>query len=300
MSMACSYRRRDMLQDDGPATVEFDIRLPDGRTLHAYDRPPASSTEVAVYWHHGSPNIGAPPAPLFPRSDELGIRWISHDRPGYGGSASHDGRTVAATAADAAAVADALGVERFAVMAHSGGGPNALACAAMLPERVLAVVVIAGLAPTDAEGLDWFDGFGASGSAELRAAIEGREALEHQLEHSEDEFTADDHAELAGEWSWFIDVVKPAVAGGLGGFVDDDLAAVRPWGFDPSDIDAPTLVVHGTNDSVVPPAHGQWLSVHCRAGELWLRDGDGHISVMRSANDALTWLTSRASRRARR
>lgn len=151
--------------------IETDLTLPDGRVLHAYD---TGGEGLPVFWHHGTPNLGAPPRPLFSE----GVRWISFDRPGYGGSTAVPERDVASVAGCAAAVADALGVERFAVMGHSGGGPHALACAALLPDRVLGVVSVSGLAPFDADGLEWFAGMNASGAAGLRAAVAGRAAKE--------------------------------------------------------------------------------------------------------------------------
>src|ERR671916_1313979 len=151
--------------------TETDLKLSDGRTLHAYDTGANDADDrLAVFWHHGSPNIGPPPEPLFAAADRLGIRWASYDRPGYGGSTPRPDRDVASAAADASAVADALGIERFAVMGHSSGGSHALACAALLPECVLGVVSVSGVAPFGAEGLDWFEGFGPGGAAQLRAA----------------------------------------------------------------------------------------------------------------------------------
>jgi pimeloyl-ACP methyl ester carboxylesterase len=119
--------------------AETDLELGDGRTSHVYDTyPDDAGARLAVFWHHGTPNTGAPPEPLFPAADERGIRWVSHDRPGYGGSTPRTGRDVASVAADVSSIADALGIGRFAVMGSSGGGPHALACGALLPERVLA------------------------------------------------------------------------------------------------------------------------------------------------------------------
>ncbi|HEX5849276.1 MAG TPA: alpha/beta fold hydrolase, partial [Rubrobacter sp.] len=127
---------------------ETNVEAGDGRTLHAYDTGTAGMDgRLVVFWHHGTPNTGAPPEPLFEAADRLGIRWLSYDRPGYGGSTSRKDRNVASAAADVSDVADALGITRFAVMGHSGGGPHALACAALLPERVLGVVSVSGLAP---------------------------------------------------------------------------------------------------------------------------------------------------------
>ncbi|MFE2758021.1 alpha/beta fold hydrolase [Actinosynnema sp. NPDC059335] len=272
--------------------VEFDVRV-GGRTLRAYD---TGAGEFPVFWHHGTPNVGAPPAPLFDTAARLGIRWLSYDRPGYGGSTPDPGRDVASAAACVTAVADALGVERFGVFGHSGGGPHALACAALLPHRVLGVVSGAGLAPFDAPDLDWFGGMAASGVASLRAAAAGRAAKE-RFEASgveyDPEFTPADLDALAGDWAWFGDVVGPAVAAGPGGLIDDDLAYVNPWGFDPADVTAPVLLLHGGRDRVVPASHAGWLARRSPSAELRLSEEDGHISVLRAAPSALDWLRAK-------
>ena len=277
----------------------LDIPLPDGRTLHAYDSGRAGGSEqLIVAWHHGTPNIGTPPEPLFSISQRLGIRWISHDRPGYGGSTPLPGRDVASAAADTAAVADALGIGRFAVMGHSGGGPHALACAALLGDRVLGAVSVSGLAPHDAAGLDWFAGMADPTAASLRAAEAGREAKERHeasAEAADPGFVPADFEALGAEWGWFLSVVRPAQAGGPGPLIDDDLAYVAPWGFDPGDLAVPTLLLHGVQDRIAPVAHAAWLAERIPASELWLRPDDGHISVLRSAPDALEWLASTAA-----
>jgi pimeloyl-ACP methyl ester carboxylesterase len=277
--------------------AETDITLSDGRTLHMYDRGGRPGDRLAVIWLHGTPNIGAPPVPLFAAADELGIRWVSYDRPRYGGSTPVENRNVASAAADVAAVADAAGLDRFAVMGHSGGGPHALACGALLPDRVVAVVSVSGLAPYGADGLDWFAGMSDSGAASLRAALEGRAAMEKFVASAGDTmvFTEADHAALAGEWAWFSDVVNPAIAPGPGALIDDDLAYVAPWGFDPAQVTAPVLLVHGEQDRSVPCAHSRWLAGRCPAAELWLCPADGHISVLSSGAAALAWLVGQAS-----
>jgi pimeloyl-ACP methyl ester carboxylesterase len=279
-------------------TTELDLTLGDGATLHVYDTGPAGGDDrLAVFWHHGTPNLGAPPAPLFAESDRLGIRWVSYDRPGYGGSTPCPGRSVGSAAGYVAAVADSLGIERFALMGHSGGGPHALACGALLPDRAVAVVSGAGLAPFDAEGLDWFAGMVPSGVASLSAAAEGRAAKErHEASDAEydPEFTPADLAALGGEWSWFGSVVGPAVAAGPGGLIDDDLAYVSPWGFDPAGVAVPVLLLHGGRDRIVPSSHGEWLAARCPSAELRLSPDDGHISILTSAPAALAWLRERA------
>jgi pimeloyl-ACP methyl ester carboxylesterase len=280
---------------------EADLKLPDGRTLHYYDASPGPSEgSLAVFWQHGTPNIGAPPKPLFPAAKRLGIRWLGYDRPGYGGSTLVSGRNVASAAGDVASLADAFGIDRFAVMGHSGGGPHALACGALLSDRVLGVVSGSALAPYDAEGLDWFAGMAPAGAAELRAAAEGREALEEHLAGARfdpEMFTPEDHGALEGPWSWLLSVVEPAMEGGTAGMVDDDLAYVAPWGFDPKQVGAPVLFLHGGRDRVVPSSHGVWLSNHIPGAELWVRPDDGHVSVLSAAEAAMEWLRRRAGPR---
>jgi pimeloyl-ACP methyl ester carboxylesterase len=204
---------------------------------------------------------------------------------------------VASAAADAAAVADALGIERFAVMGHSGGGPHALACAALLPKRITAVVAAASLAPYGAEGLEWFAGMSPSGEASLRAAVAGRETKErHEASAPEGDpgFVDADLVALRGDWSWFSRIVEAGLANGTDGLVDDDLAYVTPWGFDPRGTRAPTLLLHGVSDRVVPANHGRWLAASIPDAEQWFRPDAGHISILREARAALEWLVERA------
>jgi len=288
--------------------TEADIRLADGQILHAYDtrpdgnasNPGASGSPVALFWLHGSPNVGAPPEPLFAAAEANGLRWVSYDRPGYGGSSPHEGRTVASAAADVAAIADALGIGRFAVLGHSGGGPHALACAGLLGERVIAAASVSAPAPFDADGLDWFAGWSPGIAAENRAAAGGRESLEAHWAKAEPEdmsafFTEADMAALGGNWSWLAGVAGQAIEQGNQGYLEDTLASVRPWGFRLDAIRVPVLIMHGAEDKMVPCAHGRWLAGRCPAAELRIVPDAGHITVLDSAPEALTWLAARAS-----
>jgi pimeloyl-ACP methyl ester carboxylesterase len=280
--------------------TETDLTLSDGRTLHVYDTAADSAdTRLVIFWHHGTPNLGAPPEPLLPAATQLGIRWVSYDRPGYGGSAPRPGRNIASGATDVAGIADALGIGRFAVMGYSGGGTYALACAALLPQRVVGVVCLGCMAPFHAEGLDWFAGMSASGAARLRAAAAGRAAVAAHLAAAEfdpEEFTATDHAALEGTWGWLGRVAEQAQEGGIPeGNVDDELALVAPWGFDPGQVSAPVLLVHGEQDRIAPSAHGRWLARQLRSAALWPRPDDGHLSVLDSAAAALSWLREHSS-----
>jgi pimeloyl-ACP methyl ester carboxylesterase len=286
--------------------TEADILLADGRTLHAYQTradgaassPGASGSPVAVFWLHGSPNIGSPPEPLFAAAEASGLYWVSYDRPGYGGSSPHDGRTVASAAADVAAIADAFGIGRFAVLGHSGGGPHALACAALLPERVIAAASLSAPAPFGADGLDWFAGWSPGIAAENRAATGGRAALEAHWAQTEPEdmdafFTEADLAALGGDWSWLAGVAGQAMEQGNEGYLEDTLASVQPWGFGPDAIRVPVLIMHGAKDKMVPCAHAEWLAANCPAAELRIVPDAGHITVLDYAPQALTWLAAR-------
>jgi pimeloyl-ACP methyl ester carboxylesterase len=279
-------------------SAERDVVLPGGRALHVYEAGADDPDAGVVFWHHGTPNTGAPPAPLIPAARARGLRWVSYDRPGYGGSSPHPGRDVAAAAADVAAIADALGVARFAVMGHSGGATHALACAALLGDRVTAAACGSGLAPRAAEGLDWHAGMGAAAVAEHHAAEAGRAALAAHLAAADFDpelFTPADHAALAGPWGWLATVAQQALAGGPDGQIDDGLAYVAPWGFDPAAVRVPVLILHGAEDRMVPAAHGAWLAARVPGAEWWRREGEGHVSVLGdgTAAAALDWLYSR-------
>lgn len=287
-------------------TRELDVRLDDGRVLRAFDtRPSRAGTDVGaseslatVFWFHGSPNLGSPPEPLFAAAEANSLHWISYDRPGYGGSSPHDGRTVGSAAADVAAIADALGIHRFAVFGHSGGGPHALACAALLPARVTAAVSVSAPAPLTADGLDWFAGWSPGIAAENRAAMGGRTALRAHWAQAEPEdvaafFTEADIAALGDGWSWLASVSGQAIDQGDEGMLEDTLAAVQPWEFRPEDISVPVLIMHGERDKMVPCAHGRWLSAHCPTAEHRPVPSAGHITVLDDAPDALAWTSSR-------
>ncbi len=213
---------------------ELDILTTDGRVLHAYDLGPTGrSDELVVLWHHGTPNTGAPPEPLFEVARSLGIRWIGYDRPSYGGSTPHPGATVAAAAADARQIADQLGIDRFAVFGHSGGGPRALACGALL--RTACLRLSASPPPRPGRPRDSTTSRGMSdGTArELQAAVRGRAELEEVLASNEfdpQSFIPADYAALEGNWSWFNGIVEAATANGFDGMVADDVEHDGPVG----------------------------------------------------------------------
>jgi pimeloyl-ACP methyl ester carboxylesterase len=278
---------------------ERELVLADGRVVHVYDSGPTTGAELAVFWMHGTPQNGLPPQPLVDLGALGRTRWLSHDRPGYAGSDPQPGRTVASVAADVAAIADAAGIDRFAVLGASGGGPHALACARLLGRRVTAAAVLAGVAPYDAPGLDWYAGMGEAGVAEFQAAVAGRHELWAHLcaeQYDPTMFAPTDVTALEGGRyaPWLLSTLADALVHGGSGLIDDDLAFVAPWGFDVADITVPALFVHGTDDRFVPIAHSRWLAARCPGAERREAPGEGHISIFDCAEATLDWLVLRS------
>jgi len=274
-----------------PEVFERDVRLPDGRVIHSYDTGPDSgASDLTVLWHHGSPQTGRLPDPLRAAAADRDIRLISYGRPSYGGSSHHPGRSIGSAAGDVARFVDAAGVTSFATMGASGGGPHALACAALLPDRVTAVVTLAGPAPYTTD-FDWYAGM-VTPLGPLTAA-EGREARARYAEVDEFDrncFTAADWAALDGAWASLGADAGHAGQAGPDGLIDDDVALMSPWGFDVTQIQTPVLLVHGGEDRVIPVSHSEWLVRRLPSAEFWLRPRDGHISVLHAVPVALDWL----------
>jgi pimeloyl-ACP methyl ester carboxylesterase len=137
---------------------ELDVTARDGRTIHVYDA--GAPNGFPVVYHHGTPSSGRPADAWVDDAHAQGVRWISFDRAGYGGSSPCLGRSIGDVAGDVADVLDALGADRFGTWGFSGGGPHALACAALLPDRCVAAVTVASVGPYGVDGLDWHDGMG--------------------------------------------------------------------------------------------------------------------------------------------
>jgi pimeloyl-ACP methyl ester carboxylesterase len=277
----------------------------DGRTLRVVEGGDPKGLPVVV--HHGTPGSALQYPPDEADAARKGIRLISYDRPGYGGSAPERGRTVADAAGDVAAIADALGFERFGTYGASGGGPHALACAALLAERVVGAVTIAGVAPFDAEGLDWSAGFGQSNIDEFAAAQQGRDALERFTTHERDQMIAadpavmvevirslvspPDAAALSGELGeYLLRSLQEGVTERVDGWIDDDYAILAPWGFELDAIRVPTLLWHGEQDLFVPIAHGRWLAGRIGGVDARFEPDHGHVSLVVRVPEVHAWL----------
>lgn len=252
----------------------------------------------ALIAHGGTPDDGSMHSETLAQGAARGLRQVSYARPGYAGSDRHEGRSVADCAADVEAIADALGIERFHTVGWSGGGPHALACAALLPDRVIAAATVAGAAPHDGEGFEWSAGMGAENIEEMGLAERGAEALEAYLyrvaeevrESTPEDLVAilgdlvsePDRAALTAEYaaeshSSFLG----AVSTGIWGWLDDDLSFVRSWGFALDEMRVPVSIWHGREDRFVPLAHGEWLAANVRGARSHLLEGEGHISLSR-------------------
>lgn len=278
------------------------LQLADGRTLEYLVTGPADG--IPLILHGGTPSAAMFFEPMAETATAHGLRFVVHNRPGYGGSSPQPGRTVAAVADDVAALLDDLGADRFLTVGWSGGGPHALACAALLPERCVAAASLAGVAPYGAAGLDWLDGMAPPNIEEFEAATTGEAALTTFLEAQAPGLAAvrgDQIAAALGDLvsevdrkaltDRFADYMAAsfagAVAAGISGWRDDDLAFVRDWGFDLSAIGVPVAVWQGGQDRMVPFAHGRWLAGRLPGAAAHLDPAEGHLSLVLNAFDVI-------------
>ncbi|MFF5767655.1 alpha/beta fold hydrolase [Streptomyces tanashiensis] len=293
------------------------VRTDDGRLLVAEEWGDPSGTPVVLF--HGTP--GTRLGTLLPglASQHPGFRFLAYDRPGYGESQRAPGRRVADAARDTAAVADAFGIERFAVVGRSGGGPHALACAALLPERVRAATVLVGLAPPDATGLDWQAGmtpFNVREYGLARARLDGRDpdGLEQDLaaraavlRRDPVRLLDDLRAELSPHdlpvvedprvRTVLLRTYQEALRVSHHGWLDDCLAFVSPWGLDLTSITAPVLLWHGLDDAFSPVAHTRWLAGRIPGAEPVVVPDAGHFAAQLALPDVLGWLESQGDGR---
>jgi pimeloyl-ACP methyl ester carboxylesterase len=284
------------------------VQTSDGRDLQVLEGGAPDGVPVVI--HHGTPGGAGLHSPWVQDAAAKGLRLISFSRPGYGTSTRLPGRRVADIASDVERIADELGLGRFLTWGISGGGPHALACAALLPDRVVAAGSLAAIGPYGADGLDFFAGMGPGNVEEFGLAVEhGQESLRERYVEQADEFRQADVAGLVAAMQGFLSEVDAreltlglgeyllasthvGLEHGVDGWLDDDFT--QPWGFDVRDIRVPVLLWQGREDEMVPYAHGEWLATQIPGVEAHLSDEDGHLTLItRRVPEVHAWLLQR-------
>jgi pimeloyl-ACP methyl ester carboxylesterase len=288
--------------------MERAVQTTDGRTLAVEEAGDPAGRPVLV--HGGTPNSRHLYGPDAADAAAHGLRLISYDRPGYGGSTPNPGRAVADCTGDVRAICAALGIDRLAMWGISGGGPHVLACAALLPDLVAAVASLASLAPYVADGLDWFDGMGQDNVDDFRLLATDKKAARAKLDKEREEMLATSASELAegmkslltptdaaaltGEFAEFLTYsMQDGLRPGGEGWWEDGVAHAGAWGFELAQISVPVLLLHGREDMFVPFGHGQWLAAHIPGVEARLLDHDGHLTLTQHhIGEVHAWLAS--------
>jgi pimeloyl-ACP methyl ester carboxylesterase len=282
------------------------VRTPDGRALAVDSGGDPSGRPVLAFM--GTPNSRLLYAPTLVDAAARGVQLISYDRPGYGRSTPRPDHRIADVAADVRAICDALGIGELPVWGISGGGPYALACAALLPEIVTAAASLASPAPYGSDGLDYFTGMGEENVNDIKLSLTDPQAARAKLEEDREQLLALTPAELAAVLRTLLSPVDAAVldgrlaeylvqsdrdglsAGGQGWW-DESLALVRPWGFSLSQIARPVLLLHGHADRFVPIEHGRWLAGQIPGVEARLLPDDGHLTLLQNrVGEVHEWL----------
>ncbi|GAA2146867.1 alpha/beta hydrolase [Nocardioides koreensis] len=293
----------------------LEVKTDDGRVLEVLT---GGDPDGLPWLYHGGSPTAAVPYPVFEdTAARLGLQMVTYSRPGYGTSTPYPwtcgAPRIVDDVADSVAILDHLGTTEFVTLGWSGGGPRALACGAVLPDRCLAVATLAGVAPKDGDGLDWFEGMAPENRAEYAAAEQGAEAYADYLTHDFLPILRAPHDELVAAMGGLLTPVDAAVftdelgdylarslhhagAQGVVGARDDGLAATRPWGFDLGAVRVPVAVWQGRQDAMVPFAHGEWLVAHVPGAEAHLFDDEGHLSLAVRIEEILTDLRRLAGR----
>jgi pimeloyl-ACP methyl ester carboxylesterase len=291
-----------------PAHLEHRIKTHDGRSLAVAEW--GDPNGLPLISEHGTPGgriqYWEDPT-IYARH---GLRRLTYDRPGYGESTRHKGRSIADAVDDVAAITEALGIDRFVVAGGSGGGPHCLATAALMPDRVIRCLAQVSIAPYPSEGLDWLAGMTQGNIDEFTAAMEGEEPMRAiaererettlgRLTEGRSDFLGDsyelseaDKAQMAKHMTLVADQLINALATGVDGWVDDMLAFVKPWGFDVTTIRVPTRIKFGRTDNLVPPAHGDWLAAHIPNAIVDAHDAAGHAGDDGEVESLHSWIAT--------
>ncbi|MGC4845932.1 alpha/beta fold hydrolase [Micromonospora sp. DT15] len=290
-----------------PDATQRLVTTPDGR--HLAVETSGTADGLPVFLLHGTPGSRSGPRPRGIVVYRLGVHLVCYDRPGYGDSDRHEGRLVADAAADVAAIADDLGIERFSVVGRAGGGPHALACAALLPDRVTRAAVLVGLAPAGAPDLDWYAGMAETNVKDYGQADDDLAALTLNLKVRADEARRDPmtlldflRPQLPDEDIRVVDdlairrlltdMYSEALRHGPEGWIDDVLAIRHSWGFDLGAIRAEVRLWHGEQDRFSPVEHSHWLASRIARAEVQVQPGTAHFGAVEILPQTLNWLAA--------
>jgi len=291
-----------------PMEYEGTANARDGRKLAFVQRGAEDGVPVIVC--HGTPGSRRTRHPDPEMYERHGVKMVVYDRPGYGESDPHIGRSVADAAPDIDAIADELGFDRFAVVGGSGGAPHALACGALLQDRVLRVGALVTPAPSHTDDFDFYEGLAELNVKEFGAALEGRESIEAFIQPYADQLRADPDAvieeilselpevdrEIASR-DGFRSVMREsfveAVRQGVRGWADDDLAFAKSWGFEPEDVHAEVRLWQGELDVLAPRTHGEYVASRLPNARFELLEGGGHF-LDEQWDVVLDWLSASA------
>lgn len=271
------------------------LTLPDGRELDVLHGGDPDGLPLVL--HHGTPSDATTYEDWDDSCAQRGIRLVAASRPGYAASTRAPGRAVGDAAADTAALLDLLGLDAFVTAGWSGGGPHALACAAALPHRCRAAATLAGVGLWGQPDLDFLAGMAQENVEEFGAAAEGEDVLREWMGVHAEPLRAATAENLADAFGGLVsrpdkDVLSAGyarilhaslqrgLAGGFDGWVDDDLAFTRGWGFDVGSIRVPVRIWQGDLDRMVPPAHAPWLAERIPGAQARLAEGHGHLSLV--------------------
>jgi pimeloyl-ACP methyl ester carboxylesterase len=274
-----------------------DLQLPDGRILQYFLDDEAGDADGLLLYHHGTPAAGPLESEILLAARAHGLTTVELVRPGYGASTRGPGRTIVDVAPLATALVDHLGCERFVTLGASGGGPHALATAAVMPNGCAGVITLGGVGPFGEPGLDYLAGMGQDNVLETEASLSGGDDLmaflaphmaglavvtaDSVIEELSSLLTEVDRGYLTGEAAERqAEIFRWAVSTGMWGWFDDDVAFVTPWGFSLAEITVPVAVWHGAADLMVPFAHGAWLVDHLPYAVPHLLEGEGHLSLV--------------------
>lgn len=290
-----------------PAAVRLaaaTVVLPDGRRLACTALgPPDGLPVVQLHGAIGTPMRGCPRTER--ALQEAGVRLLLPARPGFGGSDPAPGRTLVSWPDDVRALADALGLPRFAVLGVSAGGPYAAACARALGDRVAVTVLASGTVPLWGPGALGADTpllrLGARTVRHPRASRVASELLVRAVRARpqavvglvERRGGAADRAHLdADRRAQMTAGILEATGAGPACILDDVRLALGPWGFAPAEVPGEVLLWHGADDATVPVGHALAHSAPIPGLRTTVLDGEGHFFLRARLPDLLAAITA--------